>query len=61
VRPRQQQDADVNGKPGRSIEQSYETARLDDRRNWVGFDEEMVIVLKEAPNGRESLMVYDFT
>ncbi|KAF3343370.1 Transcription factor prr1 [Verticillium dahliae VDG2] len=33
----------------------------DDRRNWVGFDDEMVIVLKESRDGRESLMVYDFT
>lgn len=33
----------------------------EDRRNWVGFDDEMVIVLKEAKGGRESLMVYDFT
>ncbi|KAI1111625.1 hypothetical protein F5Y14DRAFT_305224 [Nemania sp. NC0429] len=35
--------------------------RWDDRRNWVGFDEEMVIVLKESGEGRESLLVYDFT
>ncbi|KAK3695671.1 hypothetical protein B0T22DRAFT_478304 [Podospora appendiculata] len=33
----------------------------DERRNWVGFDDEMVIVLKEKKGGRESLMVYDFT
>ena len=33
----------------------------DERRNWVGFDDEMVIVLKESKGGRESLMVYDFT
>lgn len=33
----------------------------DERRNWVGFDDEMVIVLKEAKGGRESLLVYDFT
>ncbi|KYK58784.1 F-box domain containing protein [Drechmeria coniospora] len=33
----------------------------DDRKNWVGFDDEMVVVLKEARDGRESLMVYDFT
>jgi hypothetical protein len=33
---------------------------FDERRNWVGFDDEMVIVLKES-RGRESLMVYDFT
>ncbi|KAF5021085.1 hypothetical protein F66182_6874 [Fusarium sp. NRRL 66182] len=36
-------------------------AEWEDRRNWVGFDDEMVIVLKEARDGRESLMVYDFT
>ena len=33
----------------------------DERRNWVGFDDEMVIVLKEKRGGGESLMVYDFT
>ncbi|KAK1765080.1 hypothetical protein QBC33DRAFT_561364 [Phialemonium atrogriseum] len=33
----------------------------DERRNWVGFDDEMVIVLKERKGGGESLMVYDFT
>lgn len=33
----------------------------EERRNWVGFDDEMVIVLKEARGGRESLLVYDFT
>lgn len=33
----------------------------EERRNWVGFDDEMVIVLKEARGGGESLLVYDFT
>ncbi|KAK3290328.1 uncharacterized protein B0H64DRAFT_452977 [Chaetomium fimeti] len=33
----------------------------DERRNWVGFDDEMVIVLKEGKGTRESLLVYDFT
>ncbi|KAL2173604.1 uncharacterized protein P884DRAFT_332696 [Thermothelomyces heterothallicus CBS 202.75] len=33
----------------------------DEKRNWVGFDDEMVIVLKETKGARESLMVYDFT
>ena len=33
---------------------------LDYRKNKVEFDDEMVIVLKEGPDGRESLMVYDF-
>ncbi|KAK1968656.1 F-box domain-containing protein [Colletotrichum sublineola] len=36
-------------------------ARWEDRRNWVGFDDEMVIVLKETKDGRESLVVYDFS
>ncbi|ORY67507.1 uncharacterized protein BCR38DRAFT_427272 [Pseudomassariella vexata] len=31
-----------------------------ERRNWVGFDDEMVIVLKESSE-KESLLVYDFT
>jgi hypothetical protein len=38
---------------------------LEERRNWVGFDDEMVIVLKErmgdSGTSGESLMVYDFT
>lgn len=42
-------------------EGSDEAYELDDRRNWVGFDDEMVIVLKEGQGGKESLMVYDFT
>lgn len=33
----------------------------EERRSWVGFDDEMVIVLKERKGGSESLMVYDFT
>ena len=32
-------------------------------RRWVGFDDEVVIVLKESGGGagRQALMVYDFT
>ncbi|KAK0388313.1 hypothetical protein NLU13_4558 [Sarocladium strictum] len=33
----------------------------DDKRDWVGFDDEMVIVLKSTPTGKESLVIYDFT
>lgn len=33
----------------------------EERKSWVGFDDEMVIVLKEDKGGRESLLVYDFT
>ena len=31
------------------------------RKQWVGFDEEVVIVLKESRSGTQALMVYDFT
>ena len=31
------------------------------RKQWVGFDDEMVIVLKESGRGTQALMVYDFT
>ncbi|KAF2419996.1 hypothetical protein EJ08DRAFT_642361 [Tothia fuscella] len=30
-------------------------------RGWVGFDEENVVVLKEGREGRQALVVYDFT
>lgn len=33
----------------------------DEKRDWVGFDDEMVIVLKSTPTGKESLVIYDFT
>ena len=62
VRPRQHTDDAEGGSgndkvPGLGLERP----EWEDRRNWVGFDDEMVIVLKEARDGRESLMVYDFT
>ncbi|KAH6665147.1 hypothetical protein B0J14DRAFT_492646 [Halenospora varia] len=31
------------------------------RKRWVGFDDEVVIVLKESEGGTQALMVYDFT
>ena len=34
---------------------------LEEKKNWVGFDDEMVIVLNEKNDGRESFVVYDFT
>lgn len=33
----------------------------DGKRDWVGFNDEMVIVLKTKSDGQESLMIYDFT
>ncbi|KAG8413829.1 hypothetical protein J3458_012319 [Metarhizium acridum] len=61
VRPRQpiddgEQHAKMKGSATPRI-----VADVDDTKNWVGFDEEVVVVLKEARDGRESLMVYDFT
>jgi hypothetical protein len=44
-----------------ALEVSDPARDWDERRNWVGFDDEMVIVLKEGSGARESLMVYDFT
>lgn len=49
------------GGGGGGADNSSGGGEWDERRNWVGFDDEMVIVLKEAKGGRESLMVYDFT
>lgn len=34
---------------------------IEERKRWVGFDDEMVIVLKESGRGTQALMVYDFT
>ncbi|KAK0655177.1 hypothetical protein B0T16DRAFT_424209 [Cercophora newfieldiana] len=54
----------VEIKPGQALTDDDLGAAYDwdERRNWVGFDDEMVIVLKEKTGGgKESLMVYDFT
>lgn len=65
VRPRQQSDDADTGEQetfeSKSNKIGLTPPAWEDRRNWVGFDDEMVIVLKEARDGRESLMVYDFT
>ncbi|KAL2020553.1 hypothetical protein VTK56DRAFT_8141 [Thermocarpiscus australiensis] len=53
------------GAPGslaaESLHQADPARDWDERRNWVGFDDEMVIVLRERRGARASLMVYDFT
>jgi hypothetical protein len=56
IRPTMSGSQDESIQPRGSPVQSA----FSERRNWVGFDDEMVIVLKES-KGRESLMVYDFT
>ncbi|KAJ6442423.1 F-box domain-containing protein [Purpureocillium lavendulum] len=58
VKPRQPDDTDIKADDRPS---SRDSDVAEDRKNWVGFDDEMVVVLKEARDGRESLMVYDFT
>ncbi|OTB15241.1 hypothetical protein K445DRAFT_35051, partial [Daldinia sp. EC12] len=60
VRPTPKSVADDQEGINNSIYSNVTVAQWDERRNWVGFDDEMVIVLKES-KGRESLMVYDFT
>ncbi|KAH6973197.1 hypothetical protein BKA56DRAFT_492821 [Ilyonectria sp. MPI-CAGE-AT-0026] len=61
VRPRQPADDADDMQDTKAQTLGLDLAEWEDRRNWVGFDDEMVIVLKEARDGRESLMVYDFT
>lgn len=34
---------------------------IEARKQWMGFDDEVVIVLKESKGGTQALMVYDFT
>lgn len=55
---------ELEGRVGGSsvaVQQRSVTEDMEERRSRVGFDEEMVIVLKEAQDGRDRLMVYDFT
>lgn len=37
------------------------TCELTLTRGWIGFDDENVVVLKEQSQGRQALVVYDFT
>ncbi|KAI2619758.1 hypothetical protein GGS26DRAFT_584450 [Hypomontagnella submonticulosa] len=60
VRPNAKLVEDGEGRVEDIAQKNAAAIQWDDRRNWVGFDDEMVIVLKES-KGMESLMVYDFT
>ncbi|KAH6630030.1 hypothetical protein B0J18DRAFT_443018 [Chaetomium sp. MPI-SDFR-AT-0129] len=60
IRPRQTREEEKEG-GGLGLGLGDPARDWDERRNWVGFDDEMVIVLKERRGARESLMVYDFT
>jgi len=57
IRP-ESKDEDRDGMV-REIERHKEESEASKR--WVGFDDEMVIVLKESGKGTQALMVYDFT
>ena len=64
IRPEAKASADnVKGegkeiaREGRGEDDDY----VDVKKRWVGFDDEMVIVLKESGTGTQALMVYDFT
>ncbi|EGX88590.1 F-box domain containing protein [Cordyceps militaris CM01] len=66
VRPRRREGNDTGSStdqsPAGSAPRTPTRMNMDDeRRNWVGFDDEVVLVLKEAINGRDSLTLYDFT
>lgn len=65
VRPRPQEveagESDDERPSGSAPSTPSKMGRDDGRRNWVGFDDEVVLVLKEASDGRDSLMLYDFT
>jgi hypothetical protein len=47
----------INTKIGRDEDASELTLT----RGWIGFDDENVVVLKEQSQGRQALVVYDFT
>jgi hypothetical protein len=48
-------------KKQREIEEQPYEEEIEVRKRWVGFDDEMVIVLKESGKGTQALMIYDFT
>lgn len=55
---------ELEGRVGGSsvaVQQRDAVDDMQERRSRVGFDDEMVVVLKEAQDGRDRLMVYDFT
>lgn len=57
IRP-ESKDGEIEGSRGALEGYSEEVGA---QKRWVGFDDEMVIVLKESEQGTQALMVYDFT
>ncbi|PTB44910.1 hypothetical protein M441DRAFT_301626 [Trichoderma asperellum CBS 433.97] len=54
VRPRVNRGSDDAGDASSAEDAEH-------RRNWVGTDNQRVTVLRQTPDGRESLVTYDFT
>lgn len=60
IRP-EGKDGEINTVEGRrGVLEGY-SEEVGAQKSWVGFDDEMVIVLKESEQGTQALMVYDFT
>jgi hypothetical protein len=58
-----ERDVDSDGEHSRpeNLAKAWRSDEWGARRNWVGFDDEMVIILKKSKLGKESLLVYDFS
>jgi len=52
--------SDGSSRPRRT-EGAEEEEGEGEKKRWVGFDDEMVIVLKDSGEGTQALVVYDFT
>jgi len=65
VRPEAKSKISLGGKGeiegGRETQRERYEEEIEERKRWVGFDDEMVIVLKESGTGTQALIVYDFT
>jgi hypothetical protein len=46
---------------GGNLDKTMQRSHDEQRRGWVGFNDEVVIVLKEEGEGRQALVIYDFT
>ncbi|RMY41729.1 hypothetical protein D0864_16172 [Hortaea werneckii] len=55
------QDIPTTSKRARQNQSLEEEPELTLTRGWIGFDEENVVVLKEHSQGKQALVIYDFT
>ena len=62
IRPESRHDVEEGGEEDTDkVEKNVFTEEIEARKQWVGFDDEVVIVLKESGEGTQALIVYDFT